>query len=190
VDAAGAAAWRVRLDAWGQIEDEHVPPAREASERVVRSPFRLLGQIFDEDLQLSWTRFRLFDAETGRWLSPDPTGPRGSRNLFGFDGAPTVDVDPFGLTTGPRHGGDETPGGRVHTDHSAERADERGFSDQAIDAIVDNNRGERVIDEEGRLTREHTDARGNTVVMGENNQIVTVFSPAEGGTFIPRRPRR
>jgi RHS repeat-associated protein len=66
----------------------------------VQSPFRLLGQVADEDAELGWTRFRCFDAESGRWLSPDPMGVVGGLNLIGFDGPPNNVVDPLGLATG------------------------------------------------------------------------------------------
>ena len=78
------------------------------------------------------------------------------------------------------------------TTHAGERADERGFSAQAIDAIVANNKGRRVIDSDtGELKFEHADARGNTVVLNEAKGIITVFSPGYKGIFIPREaPRR
>jgi RHS repeat-associated protein len=67
----------------------------------IESPFRLLGQIADEDAELGWTRFRCFDAESGRWLSDDPLGIEGGFNRFGFDGSPTRSVDPLGQTGSP-----------------------------------------------------------------------------------------
>jgi RHS repeat-associated protein len=66
----------------------------------VQSPFRLLGQVADEDAELGWTRFRCFDAETGRWLTADPIGLSGGFNPSALDGAPSIVVDPLGLTTG------------------------------------------------------------------------------------------
>jgi RHS repeat-associated protein len=66
----------------------------------IESPFRMLGQVADEDAELGWTRFRCFDAESGRWLSPDPLGLGGGTSLLGFDGAPTLLTDPLGQTTG------------------------------------------------------------------------------------------
>jgi RHS repeat-associated protein len=70
----------------------------------VTSPFRLLGQYADDETGLTSTRFRFFDPEVGRWCSPDPLGLAGGLDLHGFDGTPTVDVDPLGLsTTGNPH---------------------------------------------------------------------------------------
>jgi uncharacterized protein RhaS with RHS repeats len=54
--------------------------------------------VYDEESGLSWTRFRCFDAETGRWLSADPLGLAGGLETFGFDGNPTEAIDPLGLS--------------------------------------------------------------------------------------------
>jgi RHS repeat-associated protein len=70
----------------------------------VESPFRLLGQVYDEESGLSWTRFRCFDAETGRWLSADPLGIQGGIDVFAFNGAPTFLVDSLGLTGNTHQG--------------------------------------------------------------------------------------
>jgi RHS repeat-associated protein len=94
VDQDGRVAWAAAHSAWGRVlEVQHDPKAK----RAVESPFRLLGQYLDEETGLCYTRFRYFDAALGRWCSPDPLGIRGGLNLLGFDGTPTVDVDPLGL---------------------------------------------------------------------------------------------
>ncbi|NUP11308.1 MAG: glycohydrolase toxin TNT-related protein, partial [Polyangiaceae bacterium] len=100
IDGAGRVAWAAKVDAWGRITDEKWEPIGEQNRGYrVRSPFRLLGQYEDEETGLTVTRYRQFDPEVGRWLSPDPLGVRGGLNLHGFDGTPTVDVDPLGLST-------------------------------------------------------------------------------------------
>jgi RHS repeat-associated protein len=110
IDRAGRVAWSGRFDPWGRLEEEHSDPARVNAERTVSSPFRLLGQVWDEETGLAWTHFRVFDPATGRWLSPDPLGIRGGPNLFAFDGSPTVSVDPFGLSTDDPHSHDAEEG--------------------------------------------------------------------------------
>jgi len=101
IDRAGGVAWSVRCEPWGAPTAEYVDPSREQTGTVVRSPFRHLGQYYDEDVDLSFTRFRVFDASTARWLSPDPLGLSTSSNLFSFDGCPTYVTDPLGLTGDP-----------------------------------------------------------------------------------------
>ncbi|HHH28655.1 MAG TPA: hypothetical protein ENK57_09980, partial [Polyangiaceae bacterium] len=79
--------------AWGRVTEVQ----RDAGAADVSSPFRLLGQYADDETGLCYVRFRYFDAEAGRWCSPDPLGIEGGENLLAFTGIVTVDVDPFGL---------------------------------------------------------------------------------------------
>jgi RHS repeat-associated protein len=65
----------------------------------VESPFRLLGQYADKETGLCCTRYRYFDAETGRWLSTDPLGLGGGPNLLAWDRSPVLTTDPLGLST-------------------------------------------------------------------------------------------
>jgi RHS repeat-associated protein len=109
VDGHGRVAWAADHSAWGRVLEAHGDPGAKAS---VSTPFRLLGQCIDEETGLCWTRFRFFDPEVGRWLSPDPLGVLGGRNLFAFDGSPVDDVDPWGLrrnSPGKAIMGDEHP---------------------------------------------------------------------------------
>jgi hypothetical protein len=80
---------------------------------------------------------------------------------------------------------DVTPGGRVFTTHGAYRANSRGFSPEAIDRIVDNNKPDRVV-EDGEVTYEHTNARGNKVVLNDKGGIVSVHSKLPGGKYMPK----
>ncbi len=118
------------------------------------------------------------------------------RFTFGPDGARAPDGTPVVLaqaktpTPKPQRADyGSTPKGLRHTEHSRERLMERGFTDERIDAIVDNNRGSRVgkIDASGQKTWEYSDVRGNTVVVNEHGAIVTVFSPAPDRNYIPKR---
>ncbi|RLB63946.1 MAG: hypothetical protein DRI90_05745 [Deltaproteobacteria bacterium] len=93
IDPQGRVAWAAAHSAWGKV----VEAQRDSGTAEVESPFRLLGQYHDEETGLCYTRHRYFDAETGRWCSPDPLGLAGGRNLAAFDGAPGSDVDPLGL---------------------------------------------------------------------------------------------
>ncbi|EYF05644.1 DUF6531 domain-containing protein [Chondromyces apiculatus] len=100
LDQTGKVAWSATHRAWGRIAEEHLDPDREGGpHRPVSSPFRLLGQYLDEETGLCATRFRYFDAEVGRWCSPDPLGIGGGSNLSGFDGNPVTCADPLGLSS-------------------------------------------------------------------------------------------
>ncbi len=93
IDQGGRVAWAAAHSAWGKV----VEVRRDEGTAKVSSPFRLLGQYHDEETGLCYTRFRYFDADAGRWCSPDPLGVVGGTNLAAFDGAPGVEVDPLGL---------------------------------------------------------------------------------------------
>ena len=100
LDSQGRVVWSAAHSAWGQLSEYYIDPERARRPgRLIESPFRLLGQYADSETGLCYTRFRYFDAEVGRWCSPDPLGIRGGLNLFGFDGSPTNVSDPRGLST-------------------------------------------------------------------------------------------
>lgn len=89
LDRRGRVVWEARLTAWGKvITSRGDGPA---------PPFRLLGQIADDDAGLTVTAARWFDPDLGRWLTPDPVSTAGGANAFAFNGAPTLVMDPSGL---------------------------------------------------------------------------------------------
>ena len=95
VDQDGRVAWAAAHSAWGRDVDTWRDPL---AKTAIETPFRLLGQYLDQETGLCYTRFRYFDEEVGRWLSPDPIGLLGGRNLFAFDGSPISATDPLGLS--------------------------------------------------------------------------------------------
>ncbi len=106
VDQDGRVAWAGSHSAWGRVAETWRDPR---AKRGVETPFRLLGQYADEETGLCYTRFRYFDAGTGRWCSPDPLGIGGGKNLLGFDGSVTFAVDPLGLACDDPAGPDNVP---------------------------------------------------------------------------------
>ncbi|WP_437603082.1 DUF6531 domain-containing protein [Sorangium sp. So ce590] len=97
VDERGRIAWRAQHGAWGDV----VSVERDPHTLPVESPFRLLGQVADDETGLCSTRFRYFEPACGRWLSPDPINVHGGLNLMAFGGAPTQTWDPLGLAYDP-----------------------------------------------------------------------------------------
>jgi len=103
-DAVGSVAARVnastgtvlsleRYDAWGEAE---TPPAASQASAAYA------GQLWDDDVGLSFARQRAYDARTASWLSPDPLfgsleNPS-SLLTFGYaNGNPVRFTDPSGL---------------------------------------------------------------------------------------------
>ncbi|MCI0560453.1 MAG: hypothetical protein MN733_18355, partial [Nitrososphaera sp.] len=61
------------------------------------SPFRLLGQIEDSETGLHYNRFRYYDPEVGRFISPDLYAHEVHHNPYAYGPNPISWADPFGL---------------------------------------------------------------------------------------------
>jgi len=114
-------------------------------------------------------------------FGPDGAQPAQGRRFFGRFPAAKPPKD-----AGAGFGG--TPKGLQFTKHGRDQATQRDFTEQRIDAIVENNAKTRVgkVDLAGQKTWEYTDPRGNTVVLNEHGGIVTVYSPGPGRKYVPK----
>jgi RHS repeat-associated protein len=71
--------------------------------QTVENPFRFPGQYYDTETGLHYNYFRYYNAQTGRYITPDPIGLEGGINLFAYvANNPTGFVDPDGLLFGGR----------------------------------------------------------------------------------------
>jgi RHS repeat-associated protein len=62
------------------------------------NPFRFSTKYTDDETGLVYYGIRYYSPEMGRWLSRDPIGERGGRNLYGFvNNSPVNYFDPYGL---------------------------------------------------------------------------------------------
>jgi RHS repeat-associated protein len=96
-DEMGRVAWRMQLDVFG---------VGKADVALQQCPWRWQGQYEDEETGLYYNRFRYYDAQTGRYISPDPVGLLGGLNRYEYCHDPLIYVDPLGLT--PTWGVDPT----------------------------------------------------------------------------------
>lgn len=94
VDDSGEIAWSLETRAFGA-------PLREVRTRA-SSPFRFPGQLYDEDLGIHYNRFRDYDPEAGRFLTPDPTETDGGLNAYAYARNPIGWVDPLGQADGDK----------------------------------------------------------------------------------------
>jgi RHS repeat-associated protein len=62
------------------------------------TPIRFQGQQEDAETGLFYNRFRYYDAEAGRYISPDPIGLAGGLQLFAYVPSPLGWIDPLGLS--------------------------------------------------------------------------------------------
>jgi RHS repeat-associated protein len=90
VDGSGKLLAHVPRLAYGRAQRDPDAPAE--------TPFAYEGQYEDEETGLHYNRYRYYDPDTGRFLSPDPAGIEdGSRNLYAYGRNPIGWVDPAGL---------------------------------------------------------------------------------------------
>ncbi|MFM5554111.1 RHS repeat domain-containing protein [Aeromonas veronii] len=86
----GATAWQVRYRAYGNVWREEIAE--------VATPLRFQGQYFDAEIGLHYNRYRYYQPETGRFITPDPIGLAGGLNNYQYAPNPIGWVDPLGLT--------------------------------------------------------------------------------------------
>ena len=87
-DEAGALAWKAQLDVYGVAQNDVA---------LTMCPWRWPGQYEDEETGLFYNRFRYYDPEAGRYLSPDPIGLDGGLRFYEYVADILVWTDPFGL---------------------------------------------------------------------------------------------
>ncbi|YCH47011.1 hypothetical protein M1D91_14570 [Enterobacter sp. SA197] len=103
-------------------------------------------------------------------------------------------IDPLGLVCVCIQPGGKTPYDRIFTEHGAIRANERNFTSDLVDSIINNNKAKRVkeIDKQtGKPVWRYQDKRGNTIITDEyTKKIITVYSHPKGtndGSYIPKQ---
>jgi RHS repeat-associated protein len=75
-------------------------PIRVSGTHGSGNPFRFSTKFTDDETGLVYYGFRYYNPSTGRWVSRDPIGERGGRNLYGFVRSNSVGLtDPLGLAT-------------------------------------------------------------------------------------------
>ncbi|WP_437765819.1 RHS repeat-associated core domain-containing protein [Sorangium sp. So ce281] len=98
-DPAGAPDALVNLDGTiaGSIERRVWGRVRPRGSAEAETPLRFQGQYEDPETGLFYNRFRYYDPDTGRYISPDPTGLLGGLNAYRYARNPFRWGDPFGL---------------------------------------------------------------------------------------------
>jgi RHS repeat-associated protein len=64
---------------------------------ALSNPFRFSTKYHDDESDLVYYGYRYYQASTGKWLSRDPIGEQGGRNLYGTGSDLINFIDPFGL---------------------------------------------------------------------------------------------
>jgi RHS repeat-associated protein len=87
VDGAGKLLGELDYQAFGRAE---------LKRGSATTPFRFPGQQEDAETGLHYNRYRYYDPDTGRYISPDPVGIAGGLNLYSYGPNPIAWVDPMG----------------------------------------------------------------------------------------------
>jgi len=90
-DVAGNVAWRGAIDAYGTL-------ALDAAQ--TDQPWRFAGHWEDPDTGLQHSWWRVYDPETGGYLSPNPLGIVAGSNLYEYLPDPLSHTSPLGLARG------------------------------------------------------------------------------------------
>jgi RHS repeat-associated protein len=94
-DQAGKVVWKWESDAFGATLPNEDPDGDSVK---VTINLRFPGQYFDKESGLHYNWNRYYDPKLGRYLSPDPIGLAGGRNLYTYVGGnPVSYADPAGL---------------------------------------------------------------------------------------------
>jgi RHS repeat-associated protein len=91
VDAHGEVVSSCQYTLWGRV--------RRQSGSIDPCRLRFPGQWFDEETGLHYNRFRYYDPECGRFISPDPSRLAGGWNPYLYARNPLNWIDPYGLAT-------------------------------------------------------------------------------------------
>lgn len=92
-DDDGRRVWHGNYSAWGQVRSNEV--AASGFSQLLRMP----GQYWDEETGLHYNLYRYYEADAGRFVSPDPIGLVGGLSLYQFAPNPISWIDALGLIT-------------------------------------------------------------------------------------------
>ncbi len=105
-DAQGNIVWAGSYKAWGKVRKVQRFESRIVGNTVqhiavddepVAQNIRFQGQYEDEETGLHYNRFRYYDPDAARYISQDPIGLMGGRNLYTYVHNPITWIDPLGL---------------------------------------------------------------------------------------------
>ena len=108
-NAQGQIIWQAQYKTWGSTVEERWEARRLHGAKVQgqtegdtpegdrqEQNLRFQGQYLDRETGLHYNTFRYYDADIGRFISPDPIGLRGGINLENYAPNPISWIDPWG----------------------------------------------------------------------------------------------
>ncbi len=108
-NAQGQIIWQAQYKTWGSTVEERWEARRLHGAKVQEQTqgdipegerreqnLRFQGQYLDRETGLHYNTFRYYDADIGRFISPDPIGLEGGINLGSYSPNPISWIDPWG----------------------------------------------------------------------------------------------
>ncbi|RYH64229.1 MAG: hypothetical protein EON54_06795 [Alcaligenaceae bacterium] len=108
-NAQGQLVWQAQYKTWGRTVEERWEARRLhgakvqgqtqgdiPQEELQEQNLRFQGQYLDRETGLHYNTFRYYDADIGRFISPDPIGLWGDTNLHTYSPNPVIWIDPWG----------------------------------------------------------------------------------------------
>lgn len=87
------------IDERGRVDEKMERSPWGAVEGTPKTPLRFQGQYADVETGLHYNRYRYYDPEVGRYISPDALGLASGFNDYLYATNPVREVDPLGLIT-------------------------------------------------------------------------------------------
>ncbi len=102
-NSQGELAWQAQYRTWGNtVSESWAFTAQEqiANHGTIPLPqnLRFQGQYLDRETGLHYNTFRFYDPDIGRFITSDPIGLDGGKNLYNYAPNPGVWIDPLGLS--------------------------------------------------------------------------------------------
>lgn len=97
VNVFGESLERYDYNAYGAEDEDYNPFRRMFGKKSVYNLFRYTGEYTDSETGLVYLRNRMYDPETGRFISEDPA--KSGVNWYAYcEGNPVMFIGPWGLT--------------------------------------------------------------------------------------------